>query len=130
MRQSEPRAAPAARRPSSSTPSVGFVSLGCPKATVDSERILTRLTGSGYRIAADYEAILRWLVRGRLRLAYVPAVQVRMRLGGASNRSLRQMLIKSREDYRAMRRHGVGGAGTLALKNLSKLGQFLPARNG
>ena len=55
MRQSEPRAAPAARRPSSSTPSVGFVSLGCPKATVDSEKILTRLTGSGYRIAADYE---------------------------------------------------------------------------
>lgn len=85
---------------------------------------------TGFRIAADYEAILRWLVRGRLRLAYVPAVQVRMRLGGASNRSLRQMLIKSREDYRAMRRHGVGGAGTLALKNLSKLGQFLPARNG
>jgi glycosyltransferase len=85
---------------------------------------------TGFRIAADYEAMLRWLVRGRLRLAYVPAVQVRMRLGGASNRSLRQMLIKSREDYRAMRRHGVGGAGTLALKNLSKLGQFLPARNG
>ena len=37
------------------TPSVGFVSLGCPKATVDSERILTRLRAEGYAISADYE---------------------------------------------------------------------------
>jgi len=35
-------------------PSVGFVSLGCPKALVDSERILTRLRAEGYRIAPDY----------------------------------------------------------------------------
>lgn len=36
-------------------PKVGFVSLGCPKALVDSERILTRLRGEGYSTAADYE---------------------------------------------------------------------------
>ncbi|MEA3640738.1 MAG: 30S ribosomal protein S12 methylthiotransferase RimO [Lamprobacter sp.] len=35
-------------------PKVGFISLGCPKATVDSERILTRLRTDGYAIAADY----------------------------------------------------------------------------
>ncbi|MBK5930145.1 30S ribosomal protein S12 methylthiotransferase RimO [Halochromatium salexigens] len=35
-------------------PKVGFISLGCPKATVDSERILTRLRADGYAIAADY----------------------------------------------------------------------------
>jgi len=35
---------------------VGFVSLGCPKALVDSEQILTRLRAEGYRIAADYES--------------------------------------------------------------------------
>ena len=34
---------------------VGFVSLGCPKALVDSERILTQLTTEGYEIAPDYE---------------------------------------------------------------------------
>lgn len=33
---------------------VGFVSLGCPKATVDAERILTRLRAEGYETAADY----------------------------------------------------------------------------
>ncbi len=35
-------------------PTVGFVSLGCPKALVDSERIITRLRAEGYGIAADY----------------------------------------------------------------------------
>lgn len=39
---------------SAGIPSVGFVSLGCPKATVDSERLLTRLRAQGYRIAPDY----------------------------------------------------------------------------
>jgi len=36
-------------------PRIGFVSLGCPKATVDSERILTRLRAEGYGIAPDYD---------------------------------------------------------------------------
>ena len=35
-------------------PRIGFISLGCPKATVDSERILTRLRAAGYRIATEY----------------------------------------------------------------------------
>jgi len=35
-------------------PSIGMVSLGCPKALVDSERILTRLRAEGYGISADY----------------------------------------------------------------------------
>ncbi|MGH8671278.1 MAG: 30S ribosomal protein S12 methylthiotransferase RimO, partial [Burkholderiales bacterium] len=34
--------------------SIGFVSLGCPKALVDSEQILTRLSAEGYRIVASY----------------------------------------------------------------------------
>ena len=35
---------------------MGFVSLGCPKALVDSERILTRLRAEGYEVAASYRA--------------------------------------------------------------------------
>ena len=37
------------------SPKVGFVSLGCPKALVDSERILTQLKTEGYDVASDYE---------------------------------------------------------------------------
>lgn len=35
-------------------PKIGFVSLGCPKALVDSERLLTRLKAEGYRIVPSY----------------------------------------------------------------------------
>ena len=39
----------------SQSPRVGFVSLGCPKALVDSERILTRLRAEGYEISPSYD---------------------------------------------------------------------------
>ena len=38
------------------TPKIGFVSLGCPKALVDSERILTQLRAEGYAVAPDYDS--------------------------------------------------------------------------
>ena len=40
---------------STENPKVGFVSLGCPKALVDSERILTQLRTEGYEISPSYE---------------------------------------------------------------------------
>ncbi|MTI00773.1 30S ribosomal protein S12 methylthiotransferase RimO [Roseibium sp. RKSG952] len=52
-----PDLAPAARiteTPRSNQPTIGMVSLGCPKALVDSERILTRLRAEGYGISPDY----------------------------------------------------------------------------
>src|SRR5437773_10579089 len=36
-------------------PKVGFISLGCPKALVDSEGILTRLRAEGYAISPSYD---------------------------------------------------------------------------
>ncbi|HYO28931.1 MAG TPA: 30S ribosomal protein S12 methylthiotransferase RimO, partial [Azonexus sp.] len=36
-------------------PTVGFVSLGCPKATVDSEHILTKLRAEGYVVSPTYD---------------------------------------------------------------------------
>jgi len=77
-----------------------------------------------FRIAADYEAILRYLVRGNISLAYIPEVLVKMRVGGESNRSAAHILRKSREDLAAIRQNGVGGFGTLTLKNLRKIHQF------
>ena len=38
----------------SSTPRIGFVSLGCPKALVDSERILTQLRAEGYELTRSH----------------------------------------------------------------------------
>ena len=47
---------PASASPSASTQKIGFVSLGCPKALVDSERILTQLKVEGYEIVPSYNA--------------------------------------------------------------------------
>lgn len=77
-----------------------------------------------YRIAADYDAVLRWFGAGQIRAVYLPEVLVRMRWGGESNRSLGRILRKSREDYTALRRNGVGGMATLFAKNFSKIPQF------
>ena len=77
------------------------------------------------RIAADYDAILRYLTRGKIQLQYIPEVLVKMRLGGKSNRNLSDVLRKTREDYTTLRRHQTGGVGTLILKNLRKLPQFV-----
>ena len=51
-----PDIAPKARieTPRPGQPTIGMVSLGCPKALVDSERILTRLRSEGYAISPDY----------------------------------------------------------------------------
>lgn len=83
------------------------------------------LYDTSFRIAADYDAMLRYLVKGGIRLAYLDEVMVKMRVGGESNASLKKIIKKSSEDYRAIRRNGVGGIGTLAFKNLSKVTQFI-----
>src|SRR3954451_10383075 len=45
-----------------SPPKVGMVSLGCPKALVDSERILTKLRSDGYQLSPDYDQAISVLV--------------------------------------------------------------------
>jgi glycosyltransferase len=83
------------------------------------------LFDTSFRIAADYDFTLRLLSGEGMAVRYIPEVLVKMRVGGASNRSLRNILLKSREDLRALRRNRVGGVGALLWKNLSKLPQFL-----
>jgi len=86
------------------------------------------LFDTSFRIAADYDLMLRLLGQHRISAVYVPEVFVRMRLGGVSNRSLKNVLRKMKEDLRAMRKNEVGGFFTLFLKNTSKLGQFFLRR--
>lgn len=80
-----------------------------------------------YRIAADYFSILQLFSQPNFKAVYLPEVMIKMRLGGASNRSLGALLRKSIEDWDALRRSGFGTFGAsraLVLKNLSKVMQF------
>ncbi|TXS90883.1 glycosyltransferase [Parahaliea maris] len=78
-----------------------------------------------YKISADYYSILTLFSDPKLYSVYIPEVLVKMRVGGASNASLTNIVRKSREDYAALRRSGIGGIGTLFLKNVRKLPQFI-----
>jgi glycosyltransferase len=84
---------------------------------------------TNFRIAADYELMLRFLERHRITTRYIPDVLIKMRLGGLSNRSLKNLFIKSYEDYRAWKVNNLGGGlTTIFLKNICKIPQFFPGR--
>src|ERR1044071_5158585 len=46
---------PTSRTAKQAAPQVSFVSLGCPKALVDSERIITRLRAEGYQLSREHK---------------------------------------------------------------------------
>jgi len=77
-----------------------------------------------FRIAADYDSILRYLWVNKITLAYIPSVLIKMRVGGASNRSLKNIYLKSKEDILALKKNGVFWPKALLFKNLSKIPQF------
>ena len=76
-----------------------------------------------YKIAADYDSMVRYLWKHELKAAYVPKVLMMMRTGGVSNRNLKSIIQKSKEDYSVMRNNGLG-LRCLLWKNLSKIPQF------
>jgi glycosyltransferase involved in cell wall biosynthesis len=88
--------------------------------------VYERLGGfnTSYKIAGDYDVVLRFLAIEKIRIAYIPEVLVRMRVGGVSNRSLKMIVRKTIEDIDVLRRNKVGGIWTVLLKNLRKIGQF------
>jgi glycosyltransferase len=82
-----------------------------------------------YKIASDYDYILRVLSDADFGVAYLPRVMVRMRAGGISNRTWRNILRKSHEDLRILSERRVAGWWSLAplfWKNVGKLSQFAP----
>jgi glycosyltransferase len=75
--------------------------------------------------AADYELMLRFLLKYRITAAYIPEVLVKMRTGGTSNVSLRNRLRANLMDRMAWKINGIKPyPWTLYLKPLRKIGQF------
>jgi len=81
------------------------------------------------RISADYDFILRYFSQVQDQTVHIPEVLYKMRMGGVSNRNLVMIALKMREDLQALKRNNVGGLSILAMKNLSKIGQFLKHAN-
>ncbi|MDD4900299.1 MAG: glycosyltransferase family 2 protein [Candidatus Omnitrophica bacterium] len=76
-----------------------------------------------FKIASDYEIILRFLYKYKLSTYYINETLIKMSMGGNSNRSLWHIFRKSCEDYKIMRIYGISPV-SLIRKNLNKVRQF------
>jgi glycosyltransferase len=75
--------------------------------------------------AADYEIMVRFLVKYRVKAEYIPEVLVRMRTGGVSNASVSNRLAANRMDRKAWQVNGLRPyPWTLWLKPIRKVGQW------
>lgn len=80
-----------------------------------------------YSLAADLELMARYFEVHHIRTRHLPEVFVRMRLGGATNKSVANIVRGNREIWRALHRHGLAGsmAGFFVGKLWSRGRQFL-----
>tara|TARA_B110000037_G_C17004366_1_gene458610 strand:- start:121 stop:870 length:750 start_codon:yes stop_codon:yes gene_type:complete len=78
-----------------------------------------------YKISADYDFMLRMFKSNNFKFGYLPKVLTKMRVGGASNRSFKNIIKKTKEDYLILRSNNIGGIYSLILKNTSKIKQFI-----
>ena len=76
--------------------------------------------------AADYELMLRFLYKYQIPAAYLPEVMVKMRVGGASNQSLKNRLLANKGDRLAWKVNGLKPYWfTVTLKPIRKITQFI-----
>ena len=77
-----------------------------------------------FKIAADYDSILRYLWKNKVSMSYLPKVTIKMRVGGASNRDLKNIILKTKEDIRALKNNRISWFKAVVIKNVSKIPQF------
>jgi glycosyltransferase involved in cell wall biosynthesis len=86
---------------------------------------------SDYRIAADYELLVRFLHRHRVSYRYLPVTMVYMRTGGVSNKTIASRYVLNREIVRACRENGVTtNMARLSLKYVFKVFEYVKPRIG
>ena len=81
---------------------------------------------TSFRIAGDYNFMLKVMLDEEISLAFLSKIITRMRVGGASTGDSKSLIHKSKEDIRALRNNGFRFPYVLvSIKMLSKLPQLL-----
>ena len=78
-----------------------------------------------YKISSDYDFMTKIFMDNTFNFKYIPKVITKMRVGGISNKNIKNVLIKTFEDYKVIYKNGSGGIITLLRKNTSKIKQFI-----
>lgn len=76
------------------------------------------------KISADYDYIIRLFYNKDLKVRYIPNYFIKMKVGGVSNKNLKNILNKMKEDLYVIKKNRIGNIKTLIMKNFSKLNQF------
>lgn len=82
------------------------------------------LFDTNFRIAADYDIVLRFLGKHKITTSYLPEVMTKMRVGGESNKSIKNIIKKMKEDAKALRKNGFPSWRIVFMKNVSKIPQL------
>lgn len=78
-----------------------------------------------YKLAADFELMLRFVERYHINLAYLPEPLVKMRLGGATSKNIANIIKQDKECYRAFKENSVSVSNFYLLyRYLPKIRQF------
>ena len=77
-----------------------------------------------FKISSDYDFIIRLFKENDLKIFFLDKFTVKMRIGGMSNKSVKNILTKTLEDYRIMKKFKLNALKAILIKNLSKIKQF------
>ena len=79
-----------------------------------------------FGIAADAEMMMRYLENGEINFCYIPAVWVRMRVGGTTNQSLKNIIRQNGEIFRALKKNNIAASRFLFVSNkiINRIGQL------
>lgn len=77
-----------------------------------------------YKISSDYDFLVRALINKKISAIYIPKTFIKMKIGGNSNKSIKNIFFKMIEDYKIIKKNKLNGFVSLTLKNLQKIKQI------
>ena len=98
-----------------------------PHTTIFFKKSLLEKVGyydENFKISSDYDFIIRLLRIDNINIYFQNKFTLKMRLGGTSNRGIKNIINKMREDYKIMKKNSLNPLTAIFLKNISKIKQF------
>lgn len=77
-----------------------------------------------FKISSDYDFIIRLFSNANARIFYLNKFTIKMRFGGESNKNIKNLIIKMKEDFQILKKNKLNPYKLLLFKNFSKISQF------
>ena len=98
-----------------------------PHTTIFLKKKLLNQVGfydENFKISSDYDFIIRLFKTKNIRIFFLDKFTIKMRIGGASNKNIKNILIKLSEDFSIIKKNKMNIIKTILFKNFSKISQF------